>query len=266
MHHNCRLAGLALTILASMGAAHSHDIFENQRPSFDCLGDLNRAEQLICDNREDDHLAALDRMLETVYETKVDEITDNPAPSVDDLNNETNSIFIPHPYETVDELIVEQRQWLEYRNTLYDYESIQEAYERRISRLASSTVILDTSQFDKNMVYTTEAEDGSCTGWLPEPDEVEGRCKELAMLSRGFDMMVADGYVVITIGYMSPKYRTCNATYFGPLSEFNEHYSIEFGVNGVVLSHRYANTDPCDYWGGMGTTGLGSWGEPKQHE
>ena len=53
------------------------------------------------------------------------------------------------------------------------------------------------------MVYTTEAEDGSCTGWLPEPDEVEGRCKELAMLSRGFDMMVADGYVVITIGYES---------------------------------------------------------------
>ena len=266
MHHNCKFTGLVLLFFASMGAAHSHDIFENQRPSFDCLGDLNRAEQLICDSREDDHLAALDRMLETVYETRVDEITDNPTPSVDDLNNETNSIFIPHPYETVDELVLEQRQWLEYRNTLADYGSIQEAYERRISQLASSTVILDTRQLDRNMVYTTEAEDGSCAGWLPEPDEVKGRCKELAILSRGFDMMVADGYVVMTIGMMTPKYRTCNATYFGPLSEFIDHYTIEFGVNGVVLRHQHSNYDPCDYWGGMGTFGLGSWDEPKQHE
>ena len=266
MHHNCKLTGVVLLFFASMGAAHSYDIFKHQRPSFDCLGDLIRAEQIICNNGEDYHLAALDRMLETVYENRAEEIADNPTPSVDDLNNETNSIFIPHPYETVDELVEEQRQWLEYRNTLADYGSIQEAYERRISQLASSTVILDTRQLDRNMVYTTEAEDGSCAGWLPEPDEVEGRCKELAILSRGFDMMVADGYVVITIDMMNPKYRTCKATYFGPFSEFNEHYSIEFAVNRVVLSHRYSNYDPCEHWGGMGTFGLGSWGEPKQHE
>ena len=167
---------------------------------------------------------------------------------------------------TEDDLVVEQRQWLEYRNTLSDYGSIQEAYERRISHLASSTVILDTRQLDRNMVYTTKAKDGSCAGWLPEPNEVEGRCKELAILGRGFDMMVADGYVVITIDMMTPRYRICKATYFGTFSEFNELYSIEFGVNGVVLSHRYSNYDPCDYWGGMGTFGLGSWGEPKQHE
>jgi len=266
MHHNSRLTGLISVIFACTLAAHSHDIFEHQRPSFDCLGDLNRAEQMICDNGEDYHLAALDRMLKTVYEDRADEIANNPTPSVDDLNNETHSIFIPHLYDTVDELVVEQRQWLEYRNTLSDYGSIQEAYQKRISDLASSTVILDTRQFDENMVYTTEAEDGSCTGFVPEPDEVEGRCKELAILGRGFDMMVADGYVVISIDMMNPKYRTCRATYFGPLSEFNEHYSIEFGANGVVLSHRYSNYDPCDYWGGMGTVGLGSWGGPKQNE
>ena len=261
MHQKIQCAALAWMISACVGTAHSHDIFESQRPTFDCIGELNDAEDMIC-NAWEGHLAALDRMLNAVYDDRKNEVANSPAPSVEELGNDVRSVLIKHPFETVDELVAEQREWLEYRNSLSDYVSVREAYESRISDLASSTVKLNTSQLDRNMVYTTETEDGSCTGWLTEPDEVEGRCKELAILNRGFQMVLADGRLVITIRMTTPKGNICDATYFGTLSEFNEHYKIEFGANGVELSHRYANTDPCDHWGGLGTRGLGSWGRP----
>ena len=94
---------------------------------------------------------------------------------------------------------------------------------------------------------------------------VEGRCEEEEHDGRAFTILIADGYVAVRIDTIIPYYHTCRLTYFGELIEFNEHYKIELGVNGLNLAHQYTDFDPCEVNWGEGTYITGTWGTHSQN-